>query len=153
MSSSSDGPLEEPEKGDQEVQLAGRHRLIVRRTERGDAVQLLTPDGAAPLTIEITSAGVRIQLAAPSVALETQGDLTLSADHLTLHGRKGLALTSGGDLDLAAKGDLHSTAQAQVLRAEQGEVNIKASDDVRVSGERVMVNCDETIDYFRPKPG
>jgi len=153
MSSSSDGPAKEPETGDQEVQLAGRHRLIVRRTETGEAIQLLTPDGSAPLTIEITSAGVRVHLAAPSVALETQGDLTLSADRLTLHGRKGLALTSGGDLDLAAKGDLHSTAQAQVLRAEQGEVNIKASDDVRVTGERVMVNCDETIDYFRPKPG
>jgi hypothetical protein len=43
-------------------------------------------------------------------------------------------------------GDLTSRARAQVLRADAGSVDIKASDDVTLVGERVMVNCDETVD-------
>lgn len=136
-----------------ELPLAGEYRLIVHQTAGGSSVQLVAPDASSPVCIDITPAGVRVHLAAPSVSLETAGDLSLSADHLTLRGRRGLTLESGDDLELVAAHELRSRAKAQIVRAEQGEVDIKATDDVRVSGERVMVNCDETVDYFRRPAG
>jgi hypothetical protein len=142
----------DPADGPRELELSGQYRLIVQQTEGGSSVRLVAPDASAPLLIEITPSGVRVQLAAPSVAIETQGEFSLSAEHLTLRGRSGLTLESGGDLDVVAARELRSRAQAQIVRAEQGEVDIKATDDVKLSGERVMVNCDEAIDYFRRPP-
>jgi len=135
--------------GAREIPLAGQYRLIVRQTDGGSSVRLVAPDASAPLSIDITPTGLRVHLAAPSVSLETAGDLSLSADHLTLRGRRGLILESEENLELAAGHELRSRAKAQIIRAEQGEIDIKATDDVRVAGERVMVNCDETVDHFR----
>ncbi len=128
------------------VELAARHRLIIDQTEQGNALRLISPDGSTPITLEISNAGVVLRIESPGIALHASGNLSLSAEHLTLHGRTSLDLASGGDLNLNAAGDLHSRAQAQVLRAERGCVDIKASDDVKISGERVLVNCDETVD-------
>jgi hypothetical protein len=135
------------------LELAGRHRLIVEQTEEGNALRLITPDGSIPVTIEITSRGVALRIDSPGISLHATGDLDISAERLSLLGRSELVLASGGDLELTAARDLHSRAQAHVVRAHAGGVDIKASDDVRLAGERVLVNCDETVDlYYRPPP-
>jgi hypothetical protein len=134
------------------LELAARHRLQIDQTEEGNELRLISPDGSTPITLEITSRGVVLRIESTGIALHASGNLSLSAEHLTLQGRTALSLTSGGDLHLDAAGDLHSRAQAQVLRAEQGCVEVKASDDVKISGERVMVNCDETVDRYDGDP-
>jgi hypothetical protein len=40
-----------------------------------------------------------------------------------------------------ADGDLKTEARIQEIRARLGNVNVSANDDVRIDGERVMVNC------------
>ncbi|HVY37303.1 MAG TPA: hypothetical protein VHM31_05190 [Polyangia bacterium] len=137
----------------QTLDLAGRHQLVVERSDRGDSLRLVSPDGATPIVIEVTSGGVTLRIGAPHVAIEAAGDLSIAADRLALRGRQEVSVSSGGDLQLVAAGDLESRAQGQLLRAERGSVDVKASDDVKLAGERVMVNCDETVDrYFRPPP-
>lgn len=116
-------------------------------------MRLVTPDGATPIVIEVTNGGVTLRIGAAQVAVEAAGDLSLSADRLALRGRRGVSVSSGGDLELVAAGDLQSRAEAHLLHAERGSVDVKASDDVKLAGERVMVNCDETVDrHFRPMP-
>jgi hypothetical protein len=134
------------------LELADRHRLLIDQTEGGNELRLISPDGSTPITLEISSRGVVLRIESPGIALHASGNLSLSAEHLTLHGRTALSLASGGDLHLDAAGDLHSSAQAQVLRAERGGVEVKATDDVKISGERVMVNCDETVDRYQRLP-
>jgi hypothetical protein len=133
-----------------DLELAGRHRLLVEQTDEGHVVRLVTADGSTPIRIAVTSQGVALMLDGPKIALQASGALSLSAETLTLQGRSGVEIASGGDLTMAVAGDLHSHAYAHVVRAERGCVDVKASDDVRLSGERVMVNCDETVNrYFR----
>lgn len=137
----------------QTLELTGRHQLLIERSERGDSLRLVSPDGATPIVIEVSNGGVTLRIGAPNVAIEAAGDLSIAADRLALRGRREVSLSSGGDLELVAAGDLESRAQGQLLRAERGSVDVKASDDVKLAGERVMVNCDETVDrYFRPPP-
>ncbi len=137
--------------GNESLELAGRHRLVIERSGEGDALRLVAPDGSTPIVIEVANGGVTLRITAPKVALEASGDLSIGADRLALHARRELTVSSGGDLALVAAHDMESRAQAHLVRAEQGSVDVKASDDVKLAGERVMVNCDETVDrYFRP---
>lgn len=132
----------------QVLDLSAQYRLLVDQTERGTALRLVSPNGTTPLVLEITDQGVVLRVDSPSIALHSSGDLSLSAEHLSLRGRSGLTLASGGDLQVEAEGDLTTRAQSQVVRAELGSVEIKASDDVKLVGERVLVNCDETVDEY-----
>jgi hypothetical protein len=132
------------------LELAGQHQLVVTQVEGGHSVQIVTPRGATPVVIEVTSQGITMRIDGPGIALRAAGALSLSAETLTLEGRQGVTIASGGDLDVGVAGDLTSRARAQVVRADAGSVDIKASDDVKLVGERVMVNCDETVDrHFR----
>ena len=44
-------------------------------------------------------------------------------------------------MKLAATGDMQLEARVQDITATQGNVNVKANDDVCLHGERVKVNC------------
>jgi hypothetical protein len=135
------------------IELAGRHRLILERGGECDTVKFVTPQGGVPLSIEVSPTGVTLKVADANVSLEAAGTLSISARNLVLKGREGLMLSSDGHLDVTAGGDMRSRAQAQIIRAERGPVDVKATDDVKLSGERVMINCDETVDvHFRGLP-
>jgi hypothetical protein len=132
------------------LELAGDHRLLVARTDQGHCVRIVPPGGATAIVIDVTSQGITLRVDGPEIAIHASGALSLSADQLRLEGRRGVAIASGGDLEIAVAGDARSHARAHLVRAEAGTVAVKASDDVTLSGERVMVNCDETVDrYFR----
>jgi hypothetical protein len=75
------------------------------------------------------------------LALQTDGPLAIDAEQVTLHGRQGVAISSGGDAWIQVEGDLHSNARIQNITADLGNVNVKANDDVKINGERVKVNC------------
>lgn len=134
------------------LDLAGRHRMWVDPVPDGHVVRFVTPEGAVPIAVVVTAAGITLKLDSPTVTLEASGTLNLSADRLLLGGRQGVEIASGGAMTLAAAGELSSVARAHAIRAEQGSVAVKASDDVKLSGERVMVNCDETIDRYYRQP-
>ena len=134
------------------LELAGRHRLLVVRVDGGHSVQIITPEGTTPITIRVTSQGVDLKIHGPGIALNASGALSLSAEKLILEGREGVTIASGGDLELAVAGEMKSHARAHMVRATGGSVSVKASDDVKLSGERVMVNCDETVDRHYRQP-
>jgi uncharacterized protein (DUF2345 family) len=121
--------------------LAHGQRLSMEQAPAGDVLRLIAADGkTTTLTVLITPAGPVLQFSG-GLAIQTQGDIAVSGRQIALHGRESVSISTGGDLDLHAERDLHSTARIQNLTAELGNVNLKANDDVRIDGERVLVNC------------
>jgi uncharacterized protein (DUF2345 family) len=121
--------------------LAGGQELRISATQAHQQLTLLGRDGSAVLTIVVGADGARVELASESVSLEVKGELALRAGHLVLHGEHGVAVTTGQDLTIAASGDLSAVARNHTLRAELGDVALQANDDVRLNGERILVQC------------
>jgi hypothetical protein len=119
----------------------GDHLLMIRACPDGSHVlTLIGPSGLQALTIELTSQGPRLRMEA-GLSLAFSGELIIDAKRVAIHGREGLALTSGADATVAAKGDLTTSARVQTISAELGDVRVKANDDVRLNGERILMNC------------
>jgi hypothetical protein len=125
----------------QELELRGEQRLRLERGPDRDLIQLCDARGRLTLSIQVKDSGPVLRFEGEGLRIQAAGELTLEAEELHLHGRTGLNLTTGGDLALVADGDLASEARIQEIRAKLGNVNIAANDDVRIDGERVMVNC------------
>ena len=123
------------------LELAGQHRIALRRDDALDTLELIGRDGRVVLAIEVSERGPVLRFEGAGLAIKAAGELSLEAKRLTLHAEEALALSTGGDLLLAAAGDLHSTARVQTITAELGDVRVEANDDVRIDGERVLVNC------------
>lgn len=111
----------------------GSHFLHIEPEAGGHVLRLIGPSGAQRLEIAITPDGPVLRLHA-GLKIELAGALAINAATVSLHGREGLSLTSGGDACITAAGDL-------VARAELGDVSVRANDDVRLDGERVRMNC------------
>ncbi|MDC0723394.1 hypothetical protein [Nannocystis bainbridge] len=123
------------------LELVGQHRVELRRDPALDTLELIGRDGKVVLAIEVRETGPVLRFEGAGLTLKTAGELVLDAKKLTLRSEEALSLTTGGDLDLVAAGDLRSTARVQTITAELGDVRLEANDDVRIDGERVLVNC------------
>jgi len=123
--------------------LNGDRLLVVESRADLDVIRIVNADGAACLTIHMTPQGPVLQFEG-SLMLQTTGDLAVSAARLALHGREGVAITSGGDMTIETAGDLSTSARIQNIEAHLGNVNVKANDDVRIDGERIFMNCVDT---------
>lgn len=123
------------------LELVGQHRVELRREANVDTLELFGRGGKLVLAIEVTESGPVLRFEGAGLTLKAAGELVLDAKKLTLHAEESLALSSGGDLELRAAGDIHSVAREQTITAELGDVRVEANDDVRLDGERVLVNC------------
>jgi len=116
------------------VDLAGGHRLeVVDEAENRQTLRLLDSTEEVTVTIEITEKGPVLKL--HGVSLDVQ------AESLQLSGRSEVRIASGGDLSFEAVGDINSTARVQNVRSTHGNCNVRANDDIKLNGERVLVNC------------
>jgi uncharacterized protein (DUF2345 family) len=89
----------------------------------------------------VTATGPVLRFDGPSLALDARGALSISADSIAIRARQDLQLSAGGDAQVTVSGDLEVAAQAQTFRASAGDVQVKANDDVKLNGERVLLNC------------
>lgn len=123
-----------------EIELRSGHRLLIRAADGGDVLELRSAEGGLTLSLRLTSEGAVLELGG-SLSLRAAGSIRIEAEQLELHGRDGLALTSGGDITMATPGDMTTEARIQRMRSTLGNVEIEANDDLRLDGERVLVNC------------
>jgi hypothetical protein len=121
------------------VPLAYGQALVLDRTHEPTTLQLRAADGQVALSIEITPAGPRLCFAG-SVSVEVVGALALRADRIALDARDSLSLRTAGALDISAAGRADFTARAHRVVSTHGDVRLQANDDVRLNGERVLVN-------------
>ena len=125
----------------QSLDLVGGQQLVLERSKTEDVLRVVSVDGRVTLSIHVTDKGPVLRFEGAALAIQTSGELAIEAQQLHLHGRAGLTLTAGGDVVVATPGDLHSHARIQNITADRGNVNVRANDDVKLNGERVMVNC------------
>lgn len=123
------------------IELAGQHRVHICRGDQTDTVELIGRDGKVVFAIEVSERGPVLRFEGPGLTIRAAGDLSLEAKTLNLRATTALNIQTGGDLQIHADGDLHSSARIQTITAELGDVKIDANDDVRLDGERVLVNC------------
>ncbi len=123
------------------IELAGRHQVVIHRGAGVDTVELLGRDGKLVFAIEVGERGPVLRFEGPGLTLRAAGELAIAAHDISLRAEAGLSLEAGGDLRISAGGNLHSSAREQKIEAVLGDVAIDASDDVRIDGERVLVNC------------
>jgi hypothetical protein len=123
------------------VRLVGEQELTVEDHGTRNLIHLRAAGGRVALTIEVTANGPVLRFDGPALTIQTTGPLTIESESIALHGRRGVSVSSGGDAAIRVAGDLDIAARAQTIRAELGDVEVRANDDVRVIGERVLLNC------------
>jgi hypothetical protein len=122
------------------LEFVGGQRLLIERGEREDLLSLVAPSGDVTFSVRITPDGPVLRFE-HGLRLEAAGPLEFAGRSLVLSGKEGVCIKSGGDAVIDVAGDLSSTARVQNIKARLGNVNVKANDDVRLTGERVRLNC------------
>ena len=125
---------------DEGFELGLDHDRRVSVQPGGRRMTLQAPGGAVELEIVITADGPVLRMP-QGLAIEVDGDLSLTGDRVRIEGRESLELRSHGPARIDADGRLEAVAEATELRARAGNVDLKANDDVRAQGERIRLNC------------
>jgi hypothetical protein len=111
----------------------GDHFLHIDTADGAHRLRLVGPAGGQSLEIIMTPTGPVLRLGS-GLRLELAGPLAIDAEQIALHGRRGVELRSGGEVTIAAATHLNA-------KADLGEVRVKANDDLRLDGERILMNC------------
>ena len=131
-------------RADAKLKLAGAHEILLKHGDGTDELRICTANGEHPLlTVSVSADGIAVRVTGASVTIEATELLKLEAKKLVLSALRELVVESAGAASLTFAGDLAIQAQAQTLTATLGDVQVTANDDVRLNGERVMMNCDE----------
>jgi hypothetical protein len=128
------------------IPLSDGRSLEIAGDER--ALRIANREGRVELEIELHATGPIVRVRAAALQVETHGEIELGCERFEVHARDGIRLVSTGDLAVAVSGDIDCRAAGQAhfegkgvrLRARRGEALIEAHDDVRVDGERVLLN-------------
>ena len=114
------------------IPLAHNNTLVIEPGADGSVIRLLAADGKQTIALRVTAAGLEMEFVG-GLSLRTDGDLAFSARRIDLNAAEGMSLTTAGDLT--------TTGRSQTIVADLGDVRLKANDDVKINGERVLVNC------------
>ncbi len=113
-----------------------------------DTLQLVAPDGRVCVTIQLRPEGPVVEVAAASLRVAAEGDLTVDCNRFQVHARDQIALVSGGEIATDAEGNVITRSDGEIVteaagqqhRARLGSVDITANDDVTLYGERILLN-------------
>jgi len=125
----------------QPIELVADQQLMIEKRGAENVIKLMGADGTVSLSIVVTAEGPVLRFEGANLTIQSDARLNINARELVLRGEKSLCLLSDGDAYLGAAGDLHSEARTQNIAARHGNVNLKANDDVKLNGERILNNC------------
>jgi uncharacterized protein (DUF2345 family) len=124
--------------------------------EEAKALHIHGPQGEVEIEIELRDTGPIVRVRAAALQVETRGELSLSCERFEVRARDSIQLASQGDIRVTSDGDLAASVRGDVdvrasghahwegkavrIRARRGEAQIEASDEVRIEGERVLLN-------------
>jgi hypothetical protein len=117
-------------------------RLVLSEKEKQSHIQLFDPAGQLTLSVVMTPEGPVLKLGGAGLKLDVEGELSFAADRVKIEGREGVEISSGGDVHTKAVGRSYQDARSHEIVSDLGDIRLKANDDVRMNGERVMVNCE-----------
>ena len=129
--------------GEATTELAGAHRMVLTQRAGADELRICVAGQEQPLlVVSVSEAGVAVRVSGASVSIEASDVLRLEARRLVLSALQELTLSSGGDAAVDVAGDLALRAREHAVTATLGDVRLRANDDVRLNGERVLMNCE-----------
>jgi hypothetical protein len=122
--------------------------LLIDR-EKGE-LTLLGKSQNIQMVISMSDDSLVVNLNARQLNIHASDELNFSAKKINIDAEEQLSIKTGGDLIqrvghnsvTEVKGVNKTVAQIQKMAASLGNVEIKANDDVRLDGERVLFNCD-----------
>ena len=135
----------------QSVVLPSGRAIEVQSEADADVLRFRAPNGECVLTIHLTDAGPVVRVAGADLEVRTAKRLSLDCDEFQLRATKSATIDVGGDLRERVGGSAHRVvrgdavveAQQARIEARPGGIELRANDDVRVTGERVMLNSDD----------
>lgn len=137
----------EPAPGDAAApqgEAPGGHRRVVRLRsgrsveveDEGDGAESLAvraPDGRIELSVRLTDRGPVLSLRAARLVLEGEHAVDVECEDFRVRARNAVDLSAGGDARVEGHGVM--------LESRRADVSLQANDDVRLDGERVLLNC------------
>ncbi len=115
-----------------------------------EEIQLVDNNNVVHMVITFTSNGLELTVNATNLKINVSEKLNLSGEEINIHASKKLSFVSDGNLISEVndnmitnvRGDNESTARIQKVTSTLGNIEMKANDNVKVEGERVLLNCD-----------
>lgn len=133
------------------VVLPSGRAIEVQSAADADVLRFRAPSGECVLTIHLTDAGPVVRLDGAMLEVRASKRLSLECDEFALKASGGASIDVGGDLRENVGGTTHRVAQGDAfveaqhvrMEARPGGIELRANDDVRVTGERVLLNSDD----------
>lgn len=111
----------------QRATLPSGRALTLRDDDDGtEYVEVRAPSGMLELTLAWTPEGLRLHVEAAEISLRAHGTLSADCARLDLRARESAVLSS----------------PETTVESTRGDLALRANDDVRADGERVLLNCD-----------
>jgi hypothetical protein len=123
--------------------------FLVIDTERQE-IKMIDKNKTTQLIISVRAEGLSLQVNANEININAVNQLNFCGREINIEASDIIRIKTNGDLIHEIRNDCtaiiggtnNNKAQTQVITADLGNVEIKANDDVRLDGERVLFNCD-----------
>src|SRR5690606_1773062 len=127
-----------------------KHGFKLTISQEGSQINIMNESGQH-ISIDISEKGLSLHTNAENLHLQANKEINLSAEKIILDAEKEINLKSKGNIITAAEkntlqesGLVHkNVAEDQKIIANLGSVEVKANDDVKIDGERVLFNCED----------
>ena len=126
------------------------HSLAILKKDKSDVIQVRNAKGISLFTIEVSEEETNLMIAAENISITAEKKLNLSANEVKILSSKNMMIESKGSFKRYVKGEVEliteelqiNQAKIQIIKARLGDVKLLANDDVRLNGERVLLNSD-----------
>jgi len=131
-----------PESSDEPrvIELDHGRSLVIESEAGAEIVTLHSPSGEVEIEVVVTPEGPRLRLRAVELSLIAQKRVTIDCEDLELRCTRDMKVEVGGDQHEVVAGSAHHEAHTTTVEARRGDLTMRANDDARVEGERVLLN-------------
>ncbi len=141
-----DHDTEQQPSGGAALVLASGRRVDIDPEDR-DRVNITSPDGTFEVAVLFGPTGPTLRVSATSLELRTTGALALDCESLAIRARGAVGIHAGslteeieGARTSVVGGRSTHEAHAVGIRARLGDVALDANDNVRATGEKILLN-------------
>lgn len=124
------------ERREERVPLRHGKLLQVTSEQDHDRVVLVGKTGRVELTLEITESGARVLVDAADLAIRAKNRVAVECDTFDVAARQIVARATESATIEAPNAAMHAT---------EGDLSLRANDDVKINGERVLLNSDDEL--------
>ncbi len=111
-------------------------------------MELIHDNGNIMLSIDLSGNNPIVNISTGTLNIDCENELNFGAKNINIHSKENISIHSRGDLIENiegnhfeyTKGDHYDEAKVQSIKAQLGNVNIDANDDVKLNGTMILLN-------------